>query len=249
VIRKYQIIVLVSIISAGLSANDLLNKASEAYDNKKYKEAISHYNQLLNEGKSSYEVYYNLGNAHYRNKELGYAIYNYELARKLNPKDQDVQINLAIASSKTIDKIESRENFFVAAIKSGIINTFSTRTWGILSIVLAFLSSIFFFLFMLGQSANVKRITFSLSLLCLVGMAAVYLFGKSAVNSKSENKFAIILMKEVKIVNEPNKSGVLKFNLHEGSKVRIIEVSGDWVLIKLDNGNEGWVKQAEVGVI
>ncbi|MBL7918635.1 MAG: SH3 domain-containing protein, partial [Bacteroidia bacterium] len=66
---------------------------------------------------------------------------------------------------------------------------------------------------------------------------------------KKENKFAIILNKEVKITNEPNSSAVLKFALHEGTKVRIVEANGDWVLIKLENGNEGWIKQSEIGII
>jgi hypothetical protein len=29
----------------------------------------------------------------------------------------------------------------------------------------------------------------------------------------------------------------------------VVNNNGDWLLIKLDNGNEGWVKTSEVGVI
>ncbi len=42
-------------------------------------------------------MYFNLGNAYYRNNELGKGIYYYELARKVNPNDDDVRINLGIA--------------------------------------------------------------------------------------------------------------------------------------------------------
>lgn len=232
-----------------IMANDLLDKAAAAYDNKNYKQAIECYNQLIKEGNSSYELYYNLGNAYYRNKELGYAIYNYELARKLNPNDQDVQINLGIASSKTIDHIDAKENFFINAIKSNIVNSFTTNTWAVFSIVLAFLTCFLFFLFIGSNIILVKRISFFFSIASLVFLIVVYMLGKSALNSKKENKFAIILNKEVKITNEPNSSAVLKFALHEGTKVRIVEANGDWVLIKLENGNEGWIKQSEIGII
>ena len=63
------------------------------------------------------------------------------------------------------------------------------------------------------------------------------------------NKFAIILRKEVKVENEPNANGVMKFALHEGTKVRIVEANSDWALIKIDNGNEGWLKVGDVGII
>lgn len=76
-----------------------------------------------------------------------------------------------------------------------------------------------------------------------------YILGYSALNSKYENKFAIVLIKEIKIMNEPTVSANIKFRLHEGTKVRVVENNGDWLLIKLENGNEGWLKAAEVGVI
>ncbi|MBL7917901.1 MAG: tetratricopeptide repeat protein, partial [Bacteroidia bacterium] len=181
------------VLANPIIANDLLDKAAVAYDSKDYKQAIECYNQLIKEGNSSYELYYNLGNAYYRNKELGYAIYNYELARKLNPNDQDVQINLGIASSKTIDNIDAKENFFINAIKSNIVNSFTTNTWAVFSIVLAFLTCLLFFLFIAGNIIWVKRISFFFSIASLVFLIVVYMLGKSALNSKKENKFAIIL--------------------------------------------------------
>ncbi len=244
---KYLFIFLV--FATPIVANDLLDKAATAYDSRNYKEAIALYNQLIKEGNSSFELYYNLGNAHYRNKEIGYAIYNYELARKLNPNDQDVQINLGIASSKTIDNIDAKENFFINAIKSNIVHSFTTNTWALFSILLAFVTCLLFFLFVSSYNSIIKKIAFFFSITSFIILIVVYFLGKSALNSKKENKFAIILNKEVKINNEPNTSAILKFALHEGTKVRIVEVNGDWVLIKLENGNEGWIKQSEIGII
>src|SRR5690606_11741 len=106
---------------AAFSDDDLLRKAERSYDEKKYRLAIENYEKLIEQGYASYQLYYNLGNAYYRNNELGRAIYNYELARKLEPNDEDVRINLSIAASKTIDKIESKENFFISAVKTNIL--------------------------------------------------------------------------------------------------------------------------------
>lgn len=244
------LIILAFVLGANVSfGNDLLQKAEKAYDNKKYKEAIECYQKLINEGNKSYELYFNLGNSYYRNKELGYAIYYYELARKMDPNDQDVQINLGIASAKTIDKIDAKENFFINAVKSNVVNVVSTDSWAWLTVILALVTCILFFTFIQSGMVLLKRVSFVFAIIGAAALVVVYLFGVSALNSKKENKFAIILLKEVKITNEPNATATMKFALHEGTKVRIVEANSDWVLIKLDNGNEGWVKQAEVGII
>ena len=82
-----------------------------------------------------------------------------------------------------------------------------------------------------------------------IAFVITYFLGYSALKSKSENKFGIITAREVRIMNEPTASATQKFNLHEGTKIRVVEVNGDWVLIKLDNGNEGWIKASDVGII
>ena len=231
------------------SANPLLQKAEKAYDSKKYKDAIESYEKLIKEGYTSYQLYFNLGNAYYRNNDLGKAIYYYELARKVEPNDEDVRINLGIASAKTIDKIDSKENFFITAVKTNLLSSFTTRTWAWLTILSLAGACILFFLFISSNVLIIKRISFLLSCLLLISFVTTYFLGYSAVKARYENKFAIILSKEIRIMNEPTAMAKMKFALHEGTKIRVVENNGDWLLIKLDNGNEGWVKVTDVGII
>ena len=228
--------------------NDLKD-AEKAYDSKNFKISIQHYQKLINEGYKSYQLYFNLGNSYYRNNELGKAIYYYELASKSNPADDDIKINLAIATSKTIDKVNSKENFFITAIKTNILSSFSTFTWSVFTISFISLASILFFIFINSNNILIKRISFIGTCFCFILFTLSYFLGYTSLKSKSENKFAIITSKEIKILNEPTISGISKFNLHEGTKIRIVENKGEWILIKLDNGNEGWIKTTDVGII
>lgn len=230
-------------------SNHFLEKAEKAYDSKRYKEAIESYEKLIKEGYTSYQLYFNLGNSYYRNNELGKAIYYYELARKIEPNDEDIRINLGIASGKTIDKIDSKENFFISAVKSNILSSFSTRAWAWITILCVAGAAILFFLFVSSNTLLVKRIAFLLSSLLFMAFIVTYFLGYSAVKARYENKFAIVLNREIRIMNEPTAMAKIKFTLHEGTKIRVIENNGDWLLIKLDNGNEGWVKFNDVGVI
>jgi tetratricopeptide (TPR) repeat protein len=247
--KKLLCIIFLFVFSVSLSAQEGLSQAEKAYDARRYKEAIGHYEDLVKKGYRSYQLYYNLGNSYYRNEDLGKAIYYYELARKLEPDDEDVRINLAIASSKTIDKIDSKENFFISAVKSNLLSTFSTSAWAWLSIFAITLSCLLFFVFISSGSIAVKRVSLSLSSLLLIAFLVIYFLGYSAARAKYENKFAIILSKEVRVMNEPTAAASGKFSLHEGTKIRVVERNGDWLLIKLDNGNEGWLRYADVGII
>ena len=110
---KHKIIILLLLFTSVVSfaTKNLQANAEKAYSNKNYKESITAYETILNEGQVSYKLYYNLGNAYYKNNELGKAIYNYELANKLQPNNKDVKTNLRIANEKTIDKIEKLNSF------------------------------------------------------------------------------------------------------------------------------------------
>jgi SH3-like domain-containing protein len=108
---------------------------------------------------------------------------------------------------------------------------------------------VLFFVYINSTKLLVKRISFSFAAVLAIMFFATYFLGYSSLNSKKENKYAVVLIKEVKIMNEPTPSANSKFSLHEGTKIKLIENNGNWLLIKLDNGNEGWVKTTDVGVI
>jgi hypothetical protein len=237
------------ILGMTVFSQEELKQAEKAYDQKQFREAIGLYEKLVGQGYRSTGLYFNLANAYYRNNQIGKAIYYYELARKMDPQDEDVRINLGIVSAKTIDKIDSKENFFLSAVKTNVLSTLSTRAWGWLTIACIALACLFFFLFVSAAGVKLKRIAFAFAALFLIGFIVTYLLGFSALHSKYENKFAIVVSPEVKVLNEPTPTAVGKFTLHEGTRIRVIERNGDWVLIGLDNGNEGWLHLADVGII
>lgn len=241
-------LLLLSFLIKGYS-NEFLQKAERSYDSKNYKDAIANYEKLVNDGYKSYQLYFNIGNAYYRNNELGKAIYYYELARKVNPNDEDVRINLGISASKTIDKIDAKENFFISAVKTNLLSSFTTNTWAWFSIAAISIACVLFFIFISSHMLILKRLSFLVSCVLIVTFFVTYFLGYSALKAKVENKFAIITAKEVKIMNEPTTTAKSKFSLHEGTKIRVVENNGSWLLIKLDNGNEGWLKINDVGII
>ena len=85
-------------VSADAKAMDAANRL---YQVGNYHEAGRVYEQIINQGVQDSTVYFNLGNAYYRQGDLGRAIVNYQRAALLNPRDADIQANLDLTREQT----------------------------------------------------------------------------------------------------------------------------------------------------
>jgi len=248
--KKIKIILLMLIItSVKVFANtDLYIQAEKLYEQKKYDEAILIYESILSSKLTSPKLYYNLGNCYFKTNQIGKAIYNYELSKKNNPKDEDTQVNLKIANTKTIDKIENKENYFIGALKTSILNYFTSTILAWLSIISFTVFLCMFFLFFISKSIILKRLGFFIGILSFMVFIASMVLGYSSLNYKDQINYAIILTHELEVHSEPNSNSDSKFSIHEGTKVSVINQTNQWVNIKLENGNEGWAETSHLGL-
>jgi tetratricopeptide (TPR) repeat protein len=72
-------------------------KANQEYAAGDFKAAIADYEEVLRSGQDAPNLFYNLGNAYFRQKNFGRAILNYERALALDPRHPEAQANLRIA--------------------------------------------------------------------------------------------------------------------------------------------------------
>ena len=117
-------------------ANQLFEEANGAYQAKKYNEAADLYEQLLAEGYCSAELEYNLGNAYFRQNELGRAILHFERASLLSPNDGDIRHNLKTAKSKVVDEFSLLPKFFLTNTWQQMRMSMSATAWGIMALVI-----------------------------------------------------------------------------------------------------------------
>ncbi len=226
----------------------LADSARLAYEKQQYKSSVVYYEKILASGKNSAALHYNLGNAYFRNNQLGQAIYQYELAKKLDPADEDIKNNLRIAATKTIDKIDVKENYFVNSIRSNMYSFYTTTGWAWVTIVLTALGMLFLLLYLFSHNTLFKRLGFWTGSVSLIATVVSFCIGFGALHNKNKKSQAIITAQVVQVLNAPNTSGKSRFSLHEGTKVNVLESTDEWTSIQLDNGNEGWVKTTEVGL-
>ena len=93
--------IIASLVAIQSHAN-IIAKADSAYLSDNFAEAVQLYEQALEELGPSAERYYNLGNAYYRQGQLGAAILNYERSLRLDPSNKDARENLEFVNSKVL---------------------------------------------------------------------------------------------------------------------------------------------------
>ena len=103
----------IDIHAQATSPESLIEAGNQAYSSADYATAISQYENVLGSGYESAGLYFNLGNAYFKENNIPAAILNYEKAGKLDPTDENIRFNLDLANSRIIDKMEPLPEFFL----------------------------------------------------------------------------------------------------------------------------------------
>jgi len=223
------------------------DKANSFYEEKQYDSAIVYYEKILTAGLTNSAVYYNLGNAYYRTNDLGRAILFYEKAKKLAPRDPDIENNIKFANLNILDRVAEPERTFFDAFFYALHTAISlhAQLW-VLFVLLCFLSaSISIMLFV---SKNTRLWLIYLSVILFMISTAVGISAGYKIYRNERVAYAIVLAPSIDALNQPNGDKVL-FAAHEGTKFRIRKKSDSWSLVSLPNGISGWVENSALGRI
>lgn len=217
----------------------LFAEANAQYAEGNYAEAAESYRQVLVEQPSA-EVYYNLGNAYFKQGELSQSILAYERALRLRPLYKDAQYNLKFAQSRIVDNIEDTNSFFVSNWLKAVRNLLSEQTWMWLSVALFLLTLTGAMLFAFSRVLWLRKTAFYTAIVALVISVAACANAGSLHKRDTLRAEAVITQGIVNAKSSPDRSGTDLFTLHEGTKVVIKEQLGNWCNIHVGN-NIGWI--------
>lgn len=236
-----------------IGAGTTLEMAAQAYREQDYKRSITLYEEIVARGieeqRESAQVYYNLGNAYFRDNQLGKAILNYERAHLLDPGDGDIRHNLRFANNRTEDRITPASTLFLANWFTGIRDLFSSNTWATLSVVLFLLFIGCVALFLFPRASWIRKAAFYTGLVLLLFTGITNAFSFSQKRERVQRDAAIVMVGAASANASPDTNSNLLFELHEGAKVRIRSSDGNWYEIEIANGSVGWTLKKNVEVI
>lgn len=221
---------------------DNFDKATTLYQKGDYTQAAAVYSSILKSGKESSALYYNLGNTYYKLNNVPESIYYYEKALQLDPENADAKNNLIFANQMKVDAITPLPKTWVRQLSDGIVGLFSAHTWAVLSIIGVFAFVLNFLLYYFVERTALKRTFFSLMLVFLFFAIGSYTLAHFCHKQVSQTQYAILFDKTVRVFSDAKAYSSEVMQLHEGTKVEIIEDAKDWVKIRLVNGKTGWTK-------
>lgn len=244
---KNTIYILLLLTTLGFAQNEqLFEKANALYNKEQYNDAILAYNQILDTQQHSADLYFNIANAHYKLNHIAESIYNYEKALQLDPSNKDALTNLAFANNMRIDKIDTIPTTGFSKLFSGFVNLVSFDTWALLAVVFVVLFVVLFVLYSTSKYSHKKRAFFVAAITGLLLSILSVFFAYKQESNVLATKYAIVFAKESKIRTEPKLNSEEAFVLHEGTKVKVIDMFDSWVKIKLANGSVGWVVKNDI---
>ena len=235
---------LISVMSFAQSPAELWTRANQAYTDGNYAEAAADYSAIIAEApvitRAYAPVYYNLGNAHFKQGELSQAILAYERCLRLKPTDKNARYNLQFAQTQIIDNIADTQVFFLREWVTTLRNMLPLRIWMWSSIILFSLTLICLLLFAFSRSIGVRKAGFYLSIIFIICSVIGFANAASLNHRDNVRAEAIITRGIVNAKASPDRSGTELFTLHEGTKVTIHEVLGGYANIEVGNYN-GWI--------
>lgn len=247
------VMVIVVLFAFQAQAQTTYEKASEAYRNEDYKQSIILYEQVaaqsLSENKESAEVYYNLGNAYFRDGQTAKAILNYERALLIKPGDADIRHNLRFARTRIEDKIDTASSFFLTNWIESLRNSFSSNSWAAIGIMFFVLFLVCLALYLFMKKVWIRKASFYAGLVVLLLVFVANAFAFSQRNGQLKRNQGIIMSASASVMNSPDTDSKEIFRLHEGTKVKLREIDGNWYEIEIANGNVGWTSKENIEII
>ncbi|MFH1504138.1 MAG: tetratricopeptide repeat protein [Candidatus Omnitrophota bacterium] len=216
----------------------VFSKANKFYEQTEYDKAITEYENIIDRGLESGNIYYNLGNCYLKQGQLGKAILNYERANRLIPRDRGLQSNYKYAKSLIKGPGGEPKEIWVIRLKNSFFNQWTVDG---IALLLFYLYISLILLMALGIIFKVSKVKITYILIVLglfLSVSAVSLFERIAFLKTQ----AVVIQEKVEAKFEPLDKAVTHFSLYEGIKVSIISSKSQWYKVRRADKKSGWIQ-------
>lgn len=225
-------------------------KAKQDYFNKNYETALSQFQVLAEARPGNPYLLYNLANTYFHLGQNGEAIRYYEKALWDLPRETDLKDNLLVARVKLLDKVQES---FADYLTKTFYFWVPFITLSEYQVLLMSLSALFWLplLFLTYKNKVALKSVFLGAVVVFGYLGYGYHLKKDAV---SFGNFGIVIKPEVEVRANYLENDNPLFELHEGTKVRIVDQQSfnenqKWLKIILPQGQKGWVLAGDIGII
>ena len=123
---------------------------------------------------------------------------------------------------------------------------FGVDTWAAIGLVTFILFAGCLALFFFAKRMFLRKIGFYTGIALLIVVLFANIFAWNEWKALTERNGAIVFAPTVTIKSTPDAGGLDLFVLHEGTKVFIRSVIGEWHEIELEDGSIGWIHRKDI---
>ncbi len=184
--------------------------------------------------------YYHLGQAYFRDGNVGRAILNYRRAERYIPNDPNLKRNLEFARSQRIDKFGEAQKHRLFEALLFWRHDFSPEARALFFSFGYVMFWVTFFVWLTSEKIGRPFLYGVCSILILF----LAMFAAEHIN-RIRHPAGVILADQV----VPGKRDGMEYPdscrapLHEGTEFHVIEERGDWFRIRLDDGRACWIQK------
>ena len=235
--RLLQLGVLAALAVAKL-AGATFDEANKLYEQGKFTDAATAYQQLLHSGRASPAVYFNLGNAYFKSGQMGRAVTAYRQAELMTPRDPDIRANLQFARNQVQGPTISLPGW------QRWLNKLSLNEWTWLSAACLW---VWFALLILAQlrprlRTGLKKLIFTLGVTTALLMACLF----TTLQIDRLTKTAVVVTPEAVVRQGPLDESVTAFTVHDGAELQVLDRKDEWFQVTADPRRIGWVRRDQV---
>lgn len=247
----------------------LFERANSAYEAGNYQSAVDDYERVVATGVVAPDLFYNLGNAYFKQGDLGRAVLWFERARRLSPRDADVRENLDLTRSLLRDQeLLQASPRWRNVLLSWHHDTTTAESVAAASILFT-LVCVLGICFVFRDTDTVSRVYRRISLLSpgrLLGldkaqdmglaMALVVLLtgafaysASSKVRAEGARTTGVVLAEEASVFSGPSPNASVQFKVHEGTLVSVRDERAGWLRVELPGDLSGWIQEPSLARI
>ncbi|MDI9319976.1 MAG: tetratricopeptide repeat protein [Phycisphaerales bacterium] len=224
--------------------SELWLQANRSYQQKQYDSAISTYQQLLVVQPQNALVYYNLGNAFYKNNKVADAVLSYERALFYDPRLSNAKDNRLLAKSRIPNAIKEISEIFFIRWWQQLTASHTLTRWCILSLTL-----FLWFLTMILLRV-LRKSTFPIQLYFIVPLfnSMVLVCAFTAAQRATHSKLAVVMANNATMTIMPNSYKGQSL-IPEATTVETGEQRMNWIAITLPDNRVGWMQISDLGFV
>lgn len=234
----------------GSQVDSVWNAANAAYAEGRWNDALAGYEEISAMGWESAALYCNMGDALFKDGNIGKAILFYERSLKLDPSYSDARHNLELLNSMIQDRIDPVPEFILKVWARDICYLMDSDSWAAAFLVFLAITLAMLLLFILAPGIGGRRAGFFTGLVTLLLAIFSISFSIWQKNEYMSTEKAIVTRPVASVKSSPSsESATDLFVLHEGTKVTVIDKVGTWNNVELADGRQGWIPSSDMDVI